>query len=84
MLLAAFYLYYKKLRWYHYIGTCAIAGFIYYFCFAKLDTICILLIVLFFGGYHVLQCQSRRECVVVPDMEKTASRHLYLKEPRHI
>ncbi len=82
MLLASFYLYYKKLRWYHYIGTCAIAGFIYYFCFAKLDTICILLIVLFFGGYHVLQCQSRRECVVVPDMEKNSQQAFVFKRTK--
>lgn len=70
MLLAAFYLYQNKLRWYHYIGTCAIAGFIYYFCFAKLDTICILLMVLLFGGYHVLQWQSSKESVIVPGIEK--------------
>lgn len=70
MILVAFYLYQDKLRWYHYIGTCAVAGFIYYFCFAKLDTICILLIVLFFGGYHVLQWQSSKESVIVPGIEK--------------
>ncbi len=61
MLLTAYYLYQKKLRPYHYIGTCAIAGLIYYFCYAKLDTICILLMVLLFGGYHVLQWQHGRE-----------------------
>ncbi|MCI9077830.1 MAG: hypothetical protein HFH68_02740 [Lachnospiraceae bacterium] len=79
MLLAAFYLCQKRLRWYHYAGTCAIAGFIYYFCFAKLDTICILLIVLFFGVYHVLQWQSRRESVVVPGMEKDSQQVFVFK-----
>lgn len=61
MLLTAFYLYQEKLRWYHYIGTCVISGLIYYFCYAKLDTICIFLLGLFFAGYHVLQWQSKRE-----------------------
>lgn len=65
MLLTAYYLYQKKLRPYHYIGTCAIAGLIYYFCYAKLDTICILLMVLLFGGYHVLQWQHGREKIEV-------------------
>lgn len=67
MLLTAFYLYQEKLRWYHYIGTCVISGLIYYFCYAKLDTICILLMVLFFGGYHVLQWQSKKEKTEVPE-----------------
>lgn len=61
MLLTAYYLYQEKLRPYHYIGTCAIAGIIYYFCYAKLDTICMLLMALFFSGYHVLKWQHRKE-----------------------
>ena len=70
MILTAFYLYQERLRWFHYFGTCAVAGFIYYFCYAKLDTICILLMVLFFGGYHILQWQSSKEKVIVPGIEK--------------
>lgn len=69
MLLTAFYLYQEKLRWYHYIGTFAVAGIIYYFCYAKLDTICITLLGLFFGGYHVLQWQSKREKTEVPEIQ---------------
>ncbi len=68
MLLIAFYLYQNKLRWYHYTGTCAAAGFIYYYCYAKLDTICIILLALFFGYYHVLKWQSRKERVMVPSI----------------
>lgn len=66
MLLIAFYLYQDRLRWYHYAGTCATAGFIYYYCYAKLDTICIILMVLFFGYYNVLQWQSKKERATVP------------------
>lgn len=61
MLMVVFYLYYKQLKWYHYIGTCAIAGLIFYFCYAKLDTVCILLLALFFGIYHILRWQGERE-----------------------
>lgn len=68
MLLIAFYLYQDRLRWYHYAGTCAAAGFIYYYCYAKLDTICIILLVLFFGYYHVLQWQSKKERAIVPSI----------------
>lgn len=64
MLLTAYYLYQERLHWYHYIGTFVIAGLIYYYCYAKLDTICILLMVLFFGGYHVLQWQSKKESAI--------------------
>ena len=82
MLLAAFYLYQERLRWYHYAGTCAIAIFIYYFCFAKLDTICIILIILFFGGYHILQWQSKRECIVVPGIEKDSQQIFVFKRTK--
>lgn len=70
IILVAFYLYQSSVRWYHYVLTCSAAGFIYYYCYAKLDTICILLMVLFFGGYHVLQLQSSKERVIVPGIEK--------------
>lgn len=82
MLLAAFYLCQERLKWYHYAGTCAIAGFIYYFCFAKLDTICILLMVLFFGGYSVLQWQSRKEGVILPGIEKKHHQVFIFKRTR--
>ncbi len=65
MLVAAFYLWQEKLRWYHYIGACVLAFLIYTFCLAKLDTVCILLTAVFFGGYHVLQWQGRKEQVTV-------------------
>jgi len=61
MLLTAFYLYYEHLRWYHYLGTCIIDILVYYFCYAKLDSICILLLVVFFGIYHIIRWQSQRE-----------------------
>ncbi len=82
MLLVAFYLYQDRLKWYHYTGTCAAAGFIYYFCFAKLDTICILLIVLFFGIYHVLQWQSSKESVIVPGMDKNSQKVFVFKRTK--
>lgn len=81
MLLIAYYLYQEKLRPYHYIGTCAIAGLIYYYCYAKLDTICILLMALFFGGYHVLKWQYGREktemqaVAITPVIEKAGTEH---------
>lgn len=89
IILTVFYLYQDRLRWYHYIGTCGVAGFIYYYCFAKLDTICILLMVLFFGIYRILQLQSSKESVTVPGIKKDNHKifvfkrtKLYLKSKR--
>jgi len=82
MLLTAFYLYQDGLKWYHYAGTCGAAGLIYYFCFAKLDTICILLMVLFFGGYHILQWQSSKERVIVPRIEKRSQKVFIFKRTK--
>ena len=69
MLLTAYYLYHKKMRWFHYIGTCVIAGVIYYYCNAKLDTICILLLAAVFGIYHIMRWQREREQIQTSDME---------------
>jgi len=68
MLLTAYYLYHKKMRWCHYIGTCVVAGVIYYYCNAKLDTICILLLAVVFGIYHIMRWQKEREQITVPGM----------------
>lgn len=68
MILTAFYLYHEQLRWYHYVGTCIIDGLVFYFCHAKLDTTCIILVVVFFGGYQISQLLSRREQVTVTDI----------------
>lgn len=70
MLLTAYYLYHKKMRWFHYIGTCVIAGVIYYYCNAKLDTICILLLAAVFGIYHIMRWQREREQIQTSDMEE--------------
>lgn len=69
MLLTAYYLYHKKMRWFHYIGTCVIAGVIYYYCNARLDTICILLLAAVFGIYHIMRWQREREQIQTSDME---------------
>lgn len=69
MLLAAYYLYHESLRWYHYIGTCLIAGMIYHYCNAKLDTICIVLLAVVFGIYHIMRWQRGREQTQTLDME---------------
>lgn len=68
MILTAFYLYHEQLRWYHYAGTCLVDGFVFYFCHAKLDTTCIILIVVFFGGYKITQTLSRKEQMSVADI----------------
>lgn len=68
MILTAFYLYHEQLKWYHYAGTCVIDGFIFYFCHAKLDTTCIILIVIFFGGYKIKQTLSKKEQVYITDI----------------
>ncbi|HBA97998.1 MAG TPA: hypothetical protein DCZ23_07815 [Lachnospiraceae bacterium] len=68
MVLAAFYLYHEQFRWYHYVGTCIIDGLVFYFCHAKLDTTCIILVVIFFGGYRIVQSSGRREQTAVTDI----------------
>lgn len=68
MLLTAFYLYHERLRWYHYIGALIIDGFVFYFCYAKLDTTCIILTVLFFWIYQIKQSLSKNEQVAVTDI----------------
>lgn len=82
MLLTAYYLYYKKLRWYHYVGTCIIAGAIYYYCNARLDTICILLLAVFFGIYHIMRWQKEREQTAVPGMEAEGTKLIAFKRTR--
>lgn len=61
LLLTGYYLWHDRLRWYHYVGTCVIAGLIYLFCEAKLDTICILLIAVLFGLHQILRSQKESE-----------------------
>lgn len=68
MLLTAFYLYYEKLKWYHYIGVCLIDGFIFYFCHAKLDTTCIIIMMVFFGTSQIAQSLSKKEQTAVMDI----------------
>lgn len=68
MLLTAFYLYYEKLKWYHYIGVCLIDGFIFYFCHAKLDTTCIIIIMVLFGTSQIAQSLSKKEQTAVMDI----------------
>ena len=46
-----------------------IAGVIYYYCNAKLDTICILLLAAVFGIYHIMRWQREREQIQTSDME---------------
>ena len=82
MLLTAYYLYYKSLRWYHYAGTCIIAGAIYYYCNARLDTICILLLVVFFGIYHIMRWQKEREQTAVPGIEAEGVQLITFKRTR--
>ncbi len=82
MLLTAYYLYYKSLRWYHYAGTCIIAGAIYYYCNARLDTICILLLVVFFGIYHIMRWQKEREQITVPSAEAEGIQLITFKRTR--
>lgn len=82
MLLTAYYLYHKKMRWFHYIGTCVIAGVIYYYCNAKLDTICILLLATVFGIYHIMRWQKEREQTTVPDMEAGNMQLILFKRTR--
>ena len=82
MLLTAYYLYHKKLRWCHYIGTCVIAGVIYHYCNAKLDTICILLLAVVFGIYHIMRWQKEREQTTVPDMEAGSMQPVLFKRTK--
>lgn len=82
MLLTAYYLYHKKLCWCHYIGTCVIAGVIYHYCNAKLDTICILLLAAVFGIYHIMRWQKEREQTTVPDMEAGSMQPVLFKRTK--
>ena len=82
MLLTAYYLYHKKMRWFHYIGTCVVAGVIYYYCNAKLDTICILLLAAVFGIYHIMRWQKEREQTTVPGMETGSMQPVLFKRTK--
>lgn len=59
--LIAFYLGRNQLRWFHYVLTCALAGVVFAFCKAKLDTTCIVITVLLFGIHNILKRQSINE-----------------------
>ncbi len=59
--LIAFYLGCNHLRWFHYFLTCVLAGVVFYFCNAKLDTTCILIVVVLFGIHNILKKQSMNE-----------------------
>ena len=61
IILAIFYIQREKLSWCYYVCTTLVAGLIYYFCRAKLDTICILLTVLAFGVYSMYKHQGKKE-----------------------
>lgn len=61
LLLTALYLWEKKLSWYHYVGTIVLAGGIFLFCEARLDAVCILLLLIFLGAYQIIRSQKQRE-----------------------
>ena len=68
MLLTAFYLYYERLKWYHYVVVCFIDGFVFYFCHAKLDTVCIIIMMVCFGTLQIAQSLSKKEQTAVIDI----------------
>lgn len=82
MLLTVYYLYHKSLRWYHYIGTCLAAGLVYWYCNAKLDTICILLLAAVFGAYHIMRWQRGREQIQRLDGEAGDIQPILFKRTR--
>lgn len=61
IILAIFYIKRNVIHWWHYICTVLAAGLVYYFCRAKLDTVCILLTALIFGVYNLYKHQYDKE-----------------------
>lgn len=49
MTLVFFYLMGKRLKWYHHLLALAVAAVVFHFCKTRLDCICLVLMVLFFG-----------------------------------
>lgn len=61
MILAVFYIKRNVIHWWYYICTVLAAGLVYYFCRAKLDTVCILLTAFVFGIYNLYKYQYDKE-----------------------
>lgn len=61
LILVFFYLKRERLRSWHYAGTVIIAGLVYYFCNARLDSSCILFVAVLYGcGNAVAKSKNRR------------------------
>lgn len=55
LLLIYFYLKGPALRVYHYLGAAVLSGVVYYFCRARVDSICILMVAVVFGIHGFLE-----------------------------